>query len=102
MNILSRIKTLMEARGWTAYRLASEAGLTESTIQNLFRRNGIPTLPTLEAVCSAFGITLSQFFADDDMVECTPEIKRLMEAWTPLPQEQKEAHLKLMELYQHD
>lgn len=101
MDVLSRIKTLMEARGWTAYRLASEAGLTESTIQNLFRRNGIPTLPTLEAVCSAFGITLSQFFADD-MVECTPEIKRLMEAWTPLPQEQKEAYLKLMELYQHD
>lgn len=63
----------MEARGWTAYRLASEAGLTESTIQKLFRRNGIPTLPTLEAVCSAFGITLSQFFADDDMVECTPD-----------------------------
>ena len=61
MDILSRIKTLMGARGWTAYRLASEAGLTESTIQNLFRRNGIPTLPTLEAVCSAFGITLSQF-----------------------------------------
>ena len=102
MDILSRIKTLMEARGWTAYRLASEAGLTESTIQNLSRRNGIPTLPTLEAVCSAFGITLSQFFADDDMVECTSEIKRLMEAWTPLPQEQKEAYLKLMELYQHD
>lgn len=102
MDILSRIKTLMEARGWTAYRLASEAGLTESTIQKLFRRNGIPTLPTLEAVCSAFGITLSQFFADDDMVECAPEIKRLMEAWTPLPQEQKEAYLKLMELYQHD
>lgn len=101
MDVLSRIKTLMEARGWTAYRLASEAGLTESTIQNLFRRNGIPPLPTLEAVCSAFGITLSQFF-DDDMVECTPEIKRLMEAWTPLPQEQKEAYLKLMELYQHD
>lgn len=36
------------------------------------------------------------------MVECTPEIKRLMEAWTPLTQEQKEAYLKLMELYQHD
>lgn len=102
MDVLLRIKTLMEARGWTAYRLASEAGLTESTIQNLFRRNGIPTLPTLEAVCSAFGITLSQFLADDDMVECTPEIKRLMEAWTPLPQEQKDAYLKLMELYQHD
>ena len=101
LDVLSRIKTLMEARGWTAYRLASEAGLTESTIQNLFRRNGIPTLPTLEAVCSAFGITLSQFFADDDMMECTPEIKRLMEAWTPLTQEQKEAYLKLMELYQN-
>lgn len=102
MDILSRIKTLMEARGWTAYRLASEAGLTESTIQNLFRRNGIP--PPSHVGSGLFRLWHNAFsvFADDDMVECTPEIKRLMEAWTPLPQEQKEAYLKLMELYQHD
>lgn len=101
MEALAKIKILMEARGWTAYRLANEAGLTESTIQNLFRRNGIPTLPTLEAVCSAFGITLAQFFAEDDMIEYTPELKRLIEAWTPLTPEQKEAHLRLMEVSNH-
>ena len=95
------MKELMAARGWTPYRLAKEAGLTESTIQNLLRRDGIPTLPTLEAVCSAFGITLAQFFAEDDMIEYTLELKQLIEVWTPLTQEQKEAHLKLMELSTH-
>lgn len=102
MEALARMKDLMAARGWTPYRLAKEAGLTESTIQNLIRHNGIPTIPTLEAVCAAFGITLSQFFANDNMMECTPEIKRLMEVWTPLTDEQKEAYLKLMELYHHE
>ena len=102
MEPLAKMKELMAARGWTPYRLAKEAGLTESTIQNLIRNNSIPKIPTLEAVCAAFGMTLSQFFAEDDMMECTPEIKRLMEAWMRLSDDQKEAYLKLMEVYHHE
>ena len=102
MDVHQKLDQLMQNRGWSAYRLSKECGLSESTIANILKRNATPSISTLESLCAGFGITLSQFFADDDMVECTPEIKRLMEAWTPLPQEQKEAYLKLMELYQHD
>ena len=64
MDIIKHIKDLMEERGWTNYRLGKEAGLSQSTITNLFNRNNAPTIPTLEAVCRAFGITLSQFFSE--------------------------------------
>ena len=63
MDAQGRIKDMMVERGWTEYRLAKESGLSHSTVTNMFKRNNAPTLPTLEAVCAAFGITLAQFFA---------------------------------------
>lgn len=60
-----RIKQLMEEYGWSEYRLAKEANLSQSTIANVFRRNNAPTLPTLEAICHAFGITLAEFFSEN-------------------------------------
>ena len=59
LDAQKQIKKLMEERGWTDYRLAKESGLSHSTVTNMFNRNNAPTLPTLEAVCRAFGITLA-------------------------------------------
>ena len=77
MDVLERLRRLLDERGWTEYRLAKNSGLSESTIANIFKRNTIPSLPTLEAICKGLGITLSQFFADGEMVEVTPELKGL-------------------------
>ena len=62
MNTNERILQLLKERNWTEYRLAKESGLSQSTISNLFKRNTTPSIPTLEAICNGFGITLSQFF----------------------------------------
>ncbi len=77
------------------YRLSKESGLSESTIANVFKRNTDPTITTLEAICSGFGITLSQFFTEHEMVELTPELKKLFESWMPLAPEQKAAVLQV-------
>ena len=76
MDVLERLRGLLDERGWTEYRLAKECGLSESTIANIFRRNSVPSITTLESICNGFGITLSQFFADGDMVELTPRNKK--------------------------
>ena len=52
-------------KGWTEYQLAEKSGLTQSTISSWYRKNMIPSIPSLEKICTAFGITLSQFFADE-------------------------------------
>lgn len=65
MDAQRRIKELMEERKWTDYRLAKESNLSHSTVTNMFNRNNAPTLPTLEAVCRAFGITLAQLSTAD-------------------------------------
>lgn len=93
---------LLEERGWSEYRLAKECNLSESTIANIFRRHSIPSIPTLEAICSAFGITISQFFADNEMTELTPQLRELFDNWITLTPEQKDAVLTVMKAFHHD
>lgn len=96
MDTHSKLRQLMAERNWTAYRLAKESGLSESTLANIFKRNTVPSISTLESVCSAFGISLAQFFAEGDIVELTPELKELFNNWVALAPEQKQAALLMV------
>ena len=102
MDANLKLRKLMNERGWTTYRLAKESGLAEATIGNLFRRNTQPTLPTLELICKGLGITLSQFFAEDELIEVTPELKELFDEWIFLTPEQKEAVHSTIKAMKHD
>ncbi len=102
MDVLERLHNLLLARGWTKYRLSKVSGLSESTITNIFVRNAMPSLDTLERLCAGFGITLSQFFADGEMVEMTPELKDVFDNWRTLTPAQKEAVLVMMRTFNHD
>lgn len=98
MDTQKRIRQLMDERGWTDYRLAKESGLSHSTVTNMFNRNNAPTLPTLEAVCRAFGITLSQFFSEGNSPNAlTEEQQKLFSRWSTLTEEQKNALFTLID-----
>lgn len=75
MDVHEKLRSLLNARGWTEYRLAKESGLSESTIANIFKRRTVPSVTTLAAICSGFGITLAQFFAENEAVELTPRVE---------------------------
>ncbi len=96
MDTQKRLRQLLDERGWTEYRLSKVCGLSESTLANIFRRNTLPSISTLEAICKGFGITLSQFFAEDDMVEMTPEMKDLFDSWVSLTPQQKSAVMQMI------
>lgn len=66
MNVLERIVLLREERHWTEYQLAEHSGLTQSTISSWYRKNMLPSIPSLTKICDAFGITLSQFFLENE------------------------------------
>ena len=96
MDIHAKLRQLLNDRSWTEYRLSKECGLSESTIANIFKRNTLPSIPTLESICRGFGITVSQFFAEGDMVEMTPELKELFGAWSSLTAEQKKTIIQVI------
>lgn len=90
-DIQHKIKTLMDAAGWTKYKLAKMAGLQQSTISHMFKRNNAPTFNTMVSICKAFNMTLGQFFADEgEAVVLTDEQRSYLEAWGAMDDEQRQ------------
>jgi len=102
MDTNERLRRLLNERGWTEYRLAKNSGLSESTIANIFSRNTVPSISTLESICKGFGITLSQFFSDGDMVELSPDLKNLFNKWVTLTSDQKNAVIYVIEAFNNN
>ena len=97
MDVLERIKQLRDGRGWSNYRLAKEADVSEGSLNNLFRLNNLPTIPTLESLCGGLGVTLSQFFADSgDAIVLSAEQKEMLDMWNALTKDQKAALIELL------
>lgn len=97
-DILTTINKYREERGWTEYQLAERSGLPQSTISSWYRKNMVPTVPSLEKICSAFGITLSQLFAEGEVpVSLTESQRKLLESWSRLTEEQQTVVFALIE-----
>ena len=94
MNIIDKIYQLMNARDWTTYTLAEEAGVGQSTIANMFRKNQIPKVETLEKICKAFGLSLSEFFADGQSENENFELASMIGTLSPKRKELTKAIVK--------
>ena len=67
-----------------------ESGLTQSTLNNLYTRKTEPKISTLRAICGAFGITLSEFFKEEENED------ELIRRVKPLSKENKQALLQIV------
>lgn len=93
INVLERITELREQKRWTEYQLAENSGLTQSTISSWYRKDILPTLPSLEKICMAFGMSLSQFFCEDmnDISFINTKQKQLLDMTSRLDNNQIDA-----------
>ena len=90
IDVLDRIAYYRNQKGWTEYQLSEKSGLTQSTISSWYRKKIIPSIPSLEKVCDAFGITLSQFFSsEEDDYSLTERQKELIKEAGHLTDEQQ-------------
>lgn len=97
-DILLVISDYREERGWSEYQLAERSGLPQSTISSWYRKKIVPTVPSLEKICMAFGITLSQLFAEgDEPVTLTASQRELLHHWSRLSEEQQAVVFALIE-----
>ena len=102
MDTHARLQQLLKERDWTEYKLSKECGLAQSTIGNIFRRNTAPSIASLETICKEFGITMSQFFSETDMVEMTPDMKELFDCQIYLTPSQKSAAIQMLKAMSHE
>ena len=93
-----RVKELCDKQQITKYRLSQMTGVTQTVLSRIIKRENVPTIQTLEKICAAFDISLSQLFAGKgEAVELTENQRLLLERWAALDNNQRQAVLKLME-----
>ena len=66
--IPKRVKELCSKHKVSKYRLAQLTDMSQTALANIMNKKSIPTVPTLERICDAFGISIAQFFAGDGML----------------------------------
>ena len=97
MNVIERIEKFRKERGWTVYALALEAGVTQSTIATMYQRNTPPKIETLQLICEGFGITLAQFFLEDEKIEILSiQEKEFLTEYRKLSKNKQKALLNLI------
>ena len=97
MDILAKIIELRNQKGWTEYKLSVESNIPQTTISSWFRKKVQPSVASLQAICNAFGITLSQFFAEDgEPYQLTQAQIKLLEEFSSLTVLQQEALIDLL------
>jgi len=89
--VLKKVTELRNERNWSLYRLAKEAGISYSTLNNSFHRNNVPSVSTLIHICDGFGITLSEFFDENGSTpkQLTISDQRLLTDFHKLPRNDK-------------
>lgn len=98
MDVLSRITELRVSRKWSECQLAEYSGLTQSTISSWYRKNMTPSIASIERICKAFDISLSQFFLESNgqTVTLTDKELELIHAANKLSSKQFDALLHFL------
>lgn len=97
MDINNKIEKLRFQRGWSMYELAQEAGITQSTLTSMIKRGNPPKIDTLECICEAFGITLAQFFMEDEQLELlSKNEKELITSFRKISDAKQQALIELL------
>ena len=95
MDIGKRIAYFRKQKGYSVNKLANLSGVSQSYLRDIELDNKNPTVAFLTIVCNALGISLQDFFNDDDTISITnnPLLQRIYKLNT----EQQEALIKFLD-----
>lgn len=71
MNTVKRVYDLIEERSITLYQLSQVSGVSYSTVKTTEKRGGQLKVDTIERICEALGITMSEFFQEASSSQST-------------------------------
>ena len=97
-KVIQRIQELCKEQEVSIYKLAIRSKIPNTTLTNMISKNTMPTVPTIEKICDAFDITLSQFFSSESIFGLlSKEHAEILDMWTSLDEQGKalaKAYLK--------
>lgn len=85
-EIIEKMKTLRNRRGWSQAALAIEVGVAPSTISMYESGQREPDLETIEKIADALGVSIQFFFDDvnDDYEDLKEDERELLEQYRKL------------------
>lgn len=90
--IAERINELCKKNKISRYQLSAMTGISQSALSSIAKRKTVPTVITLDKICKALGISLSDFFAYEDKskpVCITEDQKEMLRLWEMLDKEEQ-------------
>ena len=94
--IADKIASLCEKRDISKYRLSQLSGISQSSLTRIMAQENLPSLITLEKICTALGMTLSQFFQEGNSENLTEEQKEVLKIWNDLSTNEQETVLSML------
>ena len=71
MDTIARVMQLADERNLSLFKLSQLCDVSYSTLKNAEMRGSQLGVPTIERICVALGVTLSDFFAESDSFDST-------------------------------
>lgn len=94
--IADKITSLCETRDISKYRLSQLSGISQSSLGRIMAQENLPSLITLEKICAALGVTLSQFFQEGNSENLTEKQKEVLRIWNNLSTNEQETVMSML------
>ena len=94
--IADKITSLCEKRDISKYRLSQLSGISQSSLGRIMAQENLPSLITLEKICIALGVTLSQFFQESNSENLTEEQEEILRIWNDLNTNEQETVMSML------
>lgn len=94
--IADTIEDLCKKRGISKYRLAQMTGIAQSSLGRIISKDNLPSITTLEKICSALDVTLSQFFLGENAKNLTEQQNEVLEIWNNLSTNEQEIVIAML------
>ena len=94
--VADNIVALCEKRGISKYRLSQLSGISQSSLGRIISKESLPSLITLEKICFALDVTLSQFFQEANAKNMTESQTEILKIWNNLSREEQEVVIAML------
>lgn len=94
--VADNIAELCKKCGISKYRLSQLSGISQFLLGRIIATESLPSLITLEKICAALDVTLSQFFCEEDMKDMTETQTEVLEIWKDLSVDEQEVVLAML------
>lgn len=97
MDIHGRIKELIKKEGWSLYKLSEKTGIHKTTVYDWYNdKHFTPDRNSIELICAALNISLTEFYSGIDEGELDGEQIYLLELFAKIPVQKRKVVFELL------